>query len=337
MHDLAVVSTIEAIRPIVGKDRIVMATVENYNSIVPKDAYKVGDEVVYVFYDSILPEGNPDFEFLRPRCYSAKLEGFRIRPMKIGEEISEGLVLPISVLPTGKNYKKGDIVSDDLKIRAYEPAEVATPSEVIGTYPTAIPKSDEENIEKVFENYPQWKEIEFYVTEKIDGTAATWFYNAKDDAFRIFSHGWEVGESGVWFDAARNENLKEKMASYCEAHGLDNLVMQGEVVGPFVQKNLYKVSKASFYIYGMMTSEGRRYPFEVMKAACEEMGIRMVPLIREHAHMPDTLDALLKDCDGRSTQSDVPREGLVWRSMTPGRDVHFKVKSRPYKIWFDKK
>ena len=42
MHDLAVVSIIDAIRPIVGRDRIEMATIENYNSIVVKGEYKVG-------------------------------------------------------------------------------------------------------------------------------------------------------------------------------------------------------------------------------------------------------------------------------------------------------
>lgn len=337
MHDLAVVSTIDAIRAIEGKDRIVMATIENYHSIVPKDAYHVGDVAVYVFYDSILPADNPDFEFLRPRCYSPKLDGFRIRPMKIGDEISEGLVLPMSVLPKGKDYKKGDIVADDLKIRLYEADEVATPSEVIGPYPTMIPKSDEENIEKVFVNYPLWKDLEFYVTEKIDGTAATWMYGTKGDIFRIFSHGWEVGDSGVWYDAARNTDLKRKMADYCRKHGLEDLVLQGEVIAPTVQKNLYRVSNASMFIYGMMTASGRRYAFSEMKAACEEMDIKMVPIIRESAHLPATLDELLKDCEGRSTQADIPREGLVWRVTTPGKEIHFKVKSRPYKVWFDKK
>lgn len=156
-----------------------MATIENYNSIIQKGEYKVGDTAVYVFYDAILPADNPDFEFLRARCYSAKLDGFRIRPMKMGGEVSEGLVLPMSVLPKDKEYKIGDIVTDDLKIRLYEVPEVATPAEVVGGYPTMIPKSDEDNIEKVFKYYPTWKDMEFYVTEKIDGTAATWIYEAE--------------------------------------------------------------------------------------------------------------------------------------------------------------
>ena len=337
MHDLAVVSTIDSIRPIEGRDRIEMAKVENYNSVVAKGAFNVGDLVVYVFYDSILPADNPDFEFLRVRCYSPKLDGFRIRPMKLGGEISEGLVLPMSVLPVGKTYQKGDIVTDDLRIRLYEPPEETTPANVIGGYPTLIPKSDEDNLEKVFSNREQWKDIEFYVTEKIEGSAGTWIYEVDSDSLRVFSHNWEVGDSGVWFDAARNVNLKGKMASYCESHNLKSLVLQGEVVGPSVQRNIYRLSKAALFIYGMMTIEGKRFGFSDLLSACKEMQLEMVPVVASSAFMPDTLDEMLKECEGRSVLADVPREGVVWRSVSVLKDIHFKVKSRPYKVWFDQK
>ena len=337
MHELAVVSTIDSIRPIEGRDRIEMATIENYNSIVAKDEYKVGDPAVYVFYDSILPADNPDFEFLRARCYSAKLDGFRIRPMKMGGEVSEGLVLPMSVLPRGREYHKGDIVTDVLRIRLYEPPEEATPANVEGPYPTMIPKSDEENIEKDFQFREIWKDVEFYVTEKIEGSAGTWIYESETDKLRVFSHNWEVGESGVWFDAARNENLKERMAAYCRSHGSASLVLQGEVIAPSVQKNIYRVSKAGIFIYGMMTAEGRRYGFADMVDACAEMGLKTVPVLEKSAHMPETLEEMLSSCEGRSVLADVPREGVVWRAVSAEKDIHFKVKSRPYKVWFDKK
>ena len=55
IHDLATISVIQDIRPIEGKDRIELATVENYNSIVQKGEYKAGDKVIYIYYDSILP------------------------------------------------------------------------------------------------------------------------------------------------------------------------------------------------------------------------------------------------------------------------------------------
>lgn len=95
MHDLSTISVIQEIIPIEGKDRIVLATVENYHSIVQKDEFRPGDKVIYVYYDSILPV-RPEFEFLRKRCWSEKYQGFRIRPMKMGSTVSEGLVLSLS-------------------------------------------------------------------------------------------------------------------------------------------------------------------------------------------------------------------------------------------------
>ena len=86
-----------------------------------------------------------------------------------------------------------------------------------------------------------------------------------------------------------------------------------------------------------MTIEGKRFSFSEMKTACAEMGLKTVPIISESEYMPDSLDAMLKDCEGRSSLADVPREGVVWRAVSEDCDIHFKVKSRTYKIWFDRK
>ncbi len=337
MHDLAKISVISDIRPIPDRDRIVLATVENYDCIITKE-YSVGDRVVYIFYDSIIPEDNEAFEFLRKRCWSPKLKGFRIKPMKMGGVISEGLVMPLSVLPPGKEYRVGDIVTDELGIKPYIPPEESGPVKKIGVYPVSIPKSDEENIESVYdENYSDWKDLEFYVTEKVEGAAGTWIYEREEERFRVFSHNWEMAE-GVWKDAADNLSLREKMALYCDNHSLDALVLQGEVINAGLQKNIYSVRKADVYFYGMMTLEGDRYSFSEMRAALDEMGLNMVPVIRESAYMPSTLSEMLEECVGRSLiNPSVPREGLVWRVTGKDRDIHFKVKSRPYKVWFEEK
>lgn len=199
MHTLAIISKIQNLEPIEGKDRIELATVENYKSVVQKGEFKIGDEVVYVFYDSLLPP-KPEFEFLRKRCWSEKWQGHRIKPMKLGNVISEGLVLPMSVLPK-KNYKEGQDVTEDLQIRHYDPeglremeqAEKKKKGPILtflfkfglfrkiylkifvkkapkkSGYPDWIIKSDEENIEKIWEDISKHPETEYIVTEKMEG------------------------------------------------------------------------------------------------------------------------------------------------------------------------
>ena len=84
---LASVQKVTAIKPIEGKDRIVLAQVEGWEVIVSKD-FKVGDLCVYFEIDSILPN-IPLFEALKKRS------NLRIKTMKMGGVISQGFVISL--------------------------------------------------------------------------------------------------------------------------------------------------------------------------------------------------------------------------------------------------
>lgn len=103
MRKLASIQRIDDIQPIEGRDRIVLAKVKGWNVIVQKSEFNVGDECVFIEIDSVLPE-KPWFEFMRPRK-------FRVRTLKFGNAISQGLVFPLSVF---KNY--GELIYDGDKI-----------------------------------------------------------------------------------------------------------------------------------------------------------------------------------------------------------------------------
>ena len=68
MRKLASIRKILNIRPIVGADMIEVATVDNWNVVVKKDEFKIGDLVVYFEIDSFLPIRD-EFEFLRKNSY----------------------------------------------------------------------------------------------------------------------------------------------------------------------------------------------------------------------------------------------------------------------------
>lgn len=110
MRNLASIKTISQLLPIKGKDRIVLAIIDGWNVIVKKDEFSVGDQCVYIEIDSVLPE-KPEFEFLRSK-------GFRIKTMKLGETISQGICFPLSILPPG-DYKVGQDVTDIIGVRQY--------------------------------------------------------------------------------------------------------------------------------------------------------------------------------------------------------------------------
>lgn len=61
---MATPSLFYPINPIEGADRIMLAQVDGWQSVVQKDEYAVGDRIIYVEIGSFLPI-RPEFEFLR--------------------------------------------------------------------------------------------------------------------------------------------------------------------------------------------------------------------------------------------------------------------------------
>lgn len=365
MHDLAVVTKITKIEPIKDKDRIVLATVEGFNSIIQKNEFNVGSECVYVFYDSILPE-KPEFEFLRKRCWSEKYKGFRIRPMKMGGVVSEGLILPMSVLPPG-NYKQGEVVTDKLNIRLYDPEveeevfKKKTPRQKFEhfcksfplrrfkwyrdwmnklfarekkAYKDWFPKSDEENIERIFDEVKEnFNDRDFIVSEKMEGQAAVYEYIRKRNVLNCYSHSCYTID-GNWANYAKQNDIKNKLKAYCKKHNLKEIAISGELCGPGIQKNIYKFDSIKLFLYGAYLKDGHVFTWDELKELSNEIGIPTVPYL-ETRKLPNTLEEIVKYSEGKSiVNSSVPREGVVWR--TNEWDCHFKNKSREYKVWWDK-
>ena len=360
-HELAIISKIQKITPIEGKDFIELAKIQNYDSVVQKGEYKEGDVAIYVFYDSILPQ-REEFEFLRKRCWSPKYQGFRIRPMKLGNVVSEGLVLPMSVLPQNKKYKVGDVVTDDLGIVLYDPEynpakPKKEPKGLFKTlmripafrklvyayydykkahnnkdYPSWIVKSDEDNIEKLWDSVKDC-EAPFFLTEKVEGMSTS--YAIEKGKFKVYSHNWLVKE-GAWVEYAVKHDIEKKLRNYCKAHNLKSICIQGELVGPTIQRNIYNLKDLDFYMFGGYYADKTKLGYFEMVALAKEIGEKSVPYIeKKYISDFDGLDAIIKDADGKSKIYNVKREGIVWR--TDDGSVHFKAKSRDYKVWFEKK
>ena len=110
---LATVQKILNINPIVGADRIEVATVLGWQCVIAKkDNFKIGDLVVYFEIDSILPD-KPIFDFMRDRK-------FKVKTIRLKKQISQGLIMPISILPE-KKWNEGDDVTEILEVTKYDP------------------------------------------------------------------------------------------------------------------------------------------------------------------------------------------------------------------------
>jgi RNA ligase (TIGR02306 family) len=219
---LATVRRIKEIIPIEGADRIELAVVDGWKVVVAKDVqHKVGDLVIYCEIDSFLPI-REEFEFLRKSSFKkmGDQEGFRLKTIRLRGQVSQGLLLPLSVLEDADEMKigysqqpwgmqlqlgpyddallieEGTDVSNHLEIVKYEPpipAELA--GKVKGLFPSFIRKTDEERVQNLADDYEKWKLTsahQFYVAEKLDGASATYYF--KDGVFGVCSRNLELAE-----------------------------------------------------------------------------------------------------------------------------------------------
>lgn len=179
---LASIQKVREVKPIKNADAIEVARVNNWDVVVKKGEYKPGDLCVYCEVDSFLPE-KPEFEFLRKSSYKkmGDVGGFRLKTIKMRGQISQGLLLPLSVLnsdetPYSGVWVEGDDVTEMLGIVKYEPpipAELA--GKMKGNFPSFVVKTDEERIQNMTDEFEQIKKLQreqgvkFYETEKLDG------------------------------------------------------------------------------------------------------------------------------------------------------------------------
>lgn len=335
---LATIRKINNITPIEGADRIELAHVDGWKIVIAKDVgYKINDIIVYCEIDSFLPI-EPEFEFLRKSSFKKMggKEGFRLKTIRLRNQISQGLIIPlkdaINIIErrSGKkidpnSLEIGTDVTNLLGIIKYEyPIPAQLSGEVIGRFPAFIQKTDEERIQNLTEEYEEWKNLDgnFFVTEKLHGTSATFFIN--EDEFRVCSRNLKLKENdnNTYWKIARELNIEEKLRKLNR-----NIAIQGEIIGEGIQKNPYNIKGHTVRFFNVFDiDEFNRVDFDdfidIIKNKC---GFETVPIVSSSGFkLPETIDELIKKANGLSLMNDqICREGIVIRSRD--NQISFKV------------
>ncbi len=331
---LASIRTIKEIHPIVDADAIETAVVDGWKVVCKKGQFAVGDSAVYFEIDSLLPI-EPRYEFLRKSSYTQKEwlvsdsnpegEGFRLRTAKLRGAISQGLLLPLSDFDEISKNEVGDDLTNILNIVKYDPPIIAL--NAIGHFPYFIPKTDSERVQNIqpsfIENY---EDCYFEESLKIDGSSITVFrYN---DHVGACSRNLEI-------DWVADSRLKDLIIG---TNLLDNLVgnyaIQGELVGPGIQKNREKFSDTRFYVFNVFSIDNQKYltskEREIFLAELSEKGtvLHHVPIYRKVKILKETVDDILEGAMGPSINNPI-REGLVYK-LCDDPSINFKAISNEY-------
>lgn len=340
MRHLASVQQIDALEPIPGKDRIVLATVLGWRVIVQKADYNVGDQCVYIEIDSVLPE-KPEFEFLRSK-------NFRIKTMKMAGVISQGICFPMSILPTDQ-YTLGQDVTDLIGVKQYEP-EMDDPVQQTNSnsgkldkfpkflrkqawfrklilcqkkkskeaFPSFISKTDETRIQSA-----PWLLMDptpYTFTEKIDGTSGTFALVKHKRLFRTTyeyivcsrNRRLPVDDGSIYWRVSEKYRIKDKLINLIGDRAW--VAIQGECIGPKIQGNKYNVQEPFLYVFNLLTPDGRT-PSLKAKGILSCYDLDFVPIVKEQTKLPSTVEDMLALAHGESALAHTLREGLVCRSV----------------------
>jgi len=327
IRKLASIRQCTALQAIPGADAIQVAVVDGWTCVVKIGEIEVGQKGVYFEIDSFLPVDDVRFEFLRKSSLRkmGDTEGFRLRTIRLRGQLSQGLFMPLHLFPEVDAAEHvGTDLTERLRIGKYEPPIPADlTGKVIGPFPGFIPKTDEERVQNLLEEFATWQDLSFIVTEKLDGTSFTAYH--RNGHFGICSRNWELSDedpNSYWKVAAEND-LANKL-------GRQNLAIQGEMIGEGIQKNIYKLRGQHLFVFHVFDIDQKRfYDYEETLAFCQKNDLKIVPLISADFKLPADVNTLLQMADGPSAlQAQAKREGLVLRSAD--RKISFKAISNAF-------
>ena len=348
MRNLAHIETVHNIRPIEGADRIEQVSVLGWNLIARKGEFQEGDKAVYIEIDSLVPRENPAFAFLEPKR-------FKIKTMKMRGVVSQGIALPLSILPAGE-YAVGQDVTEVLGIEKIpdetEESLAAGPSKKHGWlyrkllryawfrallraakkrgrrrpgYPDWVRKTDEPRIQ----NIPHLlaRKEPMTVTEKLDGSSLGVTLRGRD--FFILSRNVIKGENGGsnFSRAAGQIHARAVLKALKKRFGANYVTIQGEMIGEGIQGNKYGLKGLDFRAFNLIV-DGQKLGSAEAAELLEPYGIQWAPILAVDYVLPDTVGELMEYVTGPSALADTPREGCVFRNAE--NTVSFKCVSEAF-------
>ena len=375
MRKLAHIEVIEDIMSIDKADNIEVVKVLGWLVVCKKNEFKIGDKVIYFEIDSILPAGDPVFEFLgsiggKFKEYHTdkgyKVFGHKLKTVKLRKQISQGLVLSVSHFPKLSKLSIGTDVSETLNINKFEvPENTCTRGFNKGKFPEFIRKTDQERVQNIWRNIENDLDKKWEITNKLDGSSATYYY--KDGKLGLCSRNIELKTeqptysiwqrfkywvtkrklpvedlNTVWHQMEKKYNIFKKLEILKM-----NIAIQGEIISPSIQGNYEQIKETMFYAFNIFDIDKQEYIIPnnslsfISKLNDGEVNkLDYVPVLEYDKSLRelglDTLEKVLEYAEGPSLLNPkVKREGVVFCSMETQES--FKSISNSYLLHKDKK
>lgn len=225
-------------------------------------------------------------------------------------------------------------VTEHLGIVKWEkaiPAQLA--GQVRGNFPTAIPKTDQERCQNLTREIAEAASMgmAFEVTEKLEGSSMTCYLI--EGEFGVCSRNLDLkrDENNTFWATAIACDIERKMREVADFTGMD-FAIQGELVGPGIQGNIYELTQPAFYVFDVYNVTSGNYLLpEIRRLVIDHMQLNHVPVIDTARKLTGLVSELLNDADGPTyVNGRHDREGLVYKQVDGG--MTFKAISNLYLI-----
>lgn len=338
---LAHVETIIDLNPIAGADAIEVATILGWEVVVKKGIHNVGEKVIYCEIDSWIPTAvAPFLQRGTVRSYKG-VEGERLKTIRLRGQMSQGLILPLT-----EDHEEGTDLTEALGIIKWEPPEqyanLNSGMRRASNFPELMRKTDQPRIQNEFYRIQRMIEQglikdEWVVQEKLEGSS---MQVAKvNGVMHVTSRNVDLvleQEGSHFIDTARGTRMFDLIENVETEYPV--FALQGELIGPGIQGNIYKLDKYEYRIFDVWV--GTRYlsvkEIIEFKVKAETLGyaLNMVPiqpgvvtgLFAEGRTVKDILNMAQIKSSLNKTQD---AEGLVFKNLTRP-DVTFKAISDIY-------
>lgn len=330
---IAMVKRIDKITPIENADRLELAHVGGWQSVVVKGDFEPRDLCVFVEPDAFLPADDERYESFARRgtkemtINDKVVVGHVLRTSRLRGVWSQGVCFkPEEVMPSGIPHRRYAEMCDEkidvgslINVCEYV-SGIPMSADFVGKYDNFVaPRTDAERVQNVDTGtFDMLKKADYYTSVKVDGTSITLVVDPRDDEFKIFSHNnqfnLERGIGKVAYETAKRQGLD----IFCAEN--PGVTLQAELCGPKIGGNRLRLKDYRLFVFSMWDITSKRYlnPYDTYNHFVSES---LTPLLDwldlDDYELPDNLLDWVDDLRGCVTK-DALDEGIVVHVMGQG-------------------
>jgi RNA ligase (TIGR02306 family) len=309
-------------------DRLDLAKLEgkSFQFVVGRGSCQPGEECLYFPVDSLIPDELMLALGVAVRNEAGAIEGKlagpnknRLKTVRLREEISQGLIGPLSLLDGLDGERTPERITEFLGVQKWEAPVIFDPNADLLPLPLGLSAYDIEGAERFESVVAEMLDLPVAITEKLEGMNFSAVARKGGVTYinqRRFTLRPREGTAHPFWETAGQLELLAKAEAIRESLGADHCVLYGEFVGPGIQGNIYGFKKHQIYIFDILV-DGVFLAWKSFSEFVETHRLQAVPVLERSRPLREILAgrSVHDYSNGTSLLFKTAREGVVIRPV----------------------